>query len=43
MPDGKATAIQRGLVRIVGRLHLNSTDPEDFLYSVKDARVGALD
>jgi hypothetical protein len=43
MPDGQAARYQRGLVRIVGRLHLNTTDPEDFLYSVKDARVGAID
>ena len=27
----------------VGRLTLNGTDPEDFLYALKDARVGALD
>lgn len=43
MPPGQATRIQRGLMRIVGRLTLNSTDPEEFLYSVKDARVGAVD
>ena len=43
MPDGQAARYQRGVVRLVGRLHLNSTDPEDFLYAVKDARVGPLD
>jgi hypothetical protein len=24
---------------VTGRLHLNGSDPEDFLYAVKDARV----
>ena len=43
MPDGQAARYQRCLVRIVGKLHLNTTDPEDFMYSVKDARVGAID
>ncbi len=43
MPAGQATRVQRSLVRVVGRLILNTTDPEEFLYSVKDARVGVLD
>ncbi len=43
MPAGQTARLQRGLVRIVGRLTLNGSDPEDFLYTVKDARVGALD
>jgi len=43
MPPGQSTRYQRGLVRIVGRLLLNTSDPEEFLYTVKDARVGALD
>ena len=43
MPTGKSTAIRRGLIRITGRLQLNATDPEDFLYAVKDARVGAIE
>ena len=43
MPAGETARYRRGLVRIVGRLRLNATDPEDFLYAVKDARVGALD
>ena len=43
LPAGQSTRYQRGLVRVVGRLRLNATDPEDFLYAVKDARVGALD
>ena len=43
MPRGKTTRYQQGLVRVVGRMALNATDPEDFLYAVRDARVGALD
>lgn len=42
-PPGQTARMQRGLVRIVGRLQLNAGDPEDFLYAVKDARVGAVD
>ena len=43
LPAGQTARYQRGIVRIVGRLQLNAADPEDFLYSVKDARVGSLD
>ena len=43
MPAGQSATYRRGLVRIVGRLSLNPSDPEDFLYTVKNARVGALD
>jgi hypothetical protein len=43
LPTGKTVTYQRGLVRVVGRLSLNSTDPEDFLYAIRDARVGGVD
>ncbi len=43
LPRNDTTRYQRGLLRVVGKLHLNTGDPEDFLYTVKDARVGALD
>src|SRR5207237_855824 len=43
LPAGQTARYQRGLVRIVGRLSLNTGDQEDFLYSIKDTRVGALD
>ncbi|MBI3823326.1 MAG: DUF3299 domain-containing protein [Planctomycetes bacterium] len=43
MPAETTVPFRRGLVRIVGRLHLNATDAEEFLYTVKDARVGAVD
>jgi len=29
LPKNKSTPIQRGLVRVIGRLHLNATDPEE--------------
>jgi hypothetical protein len=40
---GQAVPLRRGLVRVEGRLTLNTTDPEDFLYAVRDARVGPVD
>jgi hypothetical protein len=43
LPRGETVRYQRGLIRVVGRLHLNSSDPEDFFFTVKDARAGALD
>jgi len=43
LPPGKTAAYQRGLVRVVGRLTLNRSDPEDFLYAIRDARVGGVD
>ncbi len=43
LPAGKTATYQRGLVRVVGRLTLNRTDPEDFLYTIRDARVGGVD
>jgi len=39
LPRGKTAAYTRGLVRVVGRLALNATDPEEFLYTIRDARV----
>jgi len=43
MPNGETTRFQRGLMRVTGRLHLNTGDPEDFLFTVKEARAGLLD
>jgi hypothetical protein len=43
MPRGETTAYQRGLIRVVGRLHLNENDPEDFLYTLKDAKPAPPD
>lgn len=43
LPADKSMAYRRGLVRVVGRLTLNSSDPEDFLQAIRDARVGGVD
>jgi hypothetical protein len=34
---------KRGLVKVTGRLVLNRTDPEDFLFLLKDAKFGEAD
>ena len=43
MPKGKTASYRRGLVRVVGRLQLNASDPEDFLYALRQARVTEVD
>jgi hypothetical protein len=43
LPPGETARLQRGLIRVTGRLQLNGNDPEDFLYAVKEARVGGVD
>ena len=43
LPAGKTTTIRRGLVKVEGRLKLNATDPEDFLFTLKDGKVGDAD
>ena len=39
MPRGKTANYTRGVVRVVGRLALNASNPEEFLYTIQDARV----
>lgn len=39
LPPGKAVALKRGPVKVEGTLHLNDRDPEDFLYSIRGAKV----
>jgi hypothetical protein len=39
MPRGRTANYTRGLVRLVGRLALNATNPEEFLYTIQEARV----
>jgi hypothetical protein len=41
LPKDQTIAYRRGLVRVTGKLTLNSTDPEDFLYTLRDASVTA--
>jgi hypothetical protein len=43
LPESKTAAFTRGQVRVTGRLTLNATDPEQFLFTLRDARVADLD
>lgn len=43
LPPGKTATFQRSLVRVTGRLTLNATDPEDFLYALRNARISGVD
>jgi hypothetical protein len=43
LPAGKSRTIKRGVVKVEGKLKLNATDPEDFLFSLKNATVGEVD
>lgn len=40
---GKTTEFRKGLTKVTGTLVLNRTDPEGYLFSLKDARVGEAD
>lgn len=42
LPEGETTDHRRDLLRIRGRLELNPDDPEDFLYRLRDARIGSV-
>jgi hypothetical protein len=39
LPPGRTMTHTRNLIKVVGKLVLNSTDPEDFLYRLTDAVV----
>jgi len=39
LADGKTREATRSKLRITGRLVLNAKDPEDFLYTIKDAKA----
>jgi hypothetical protein len=39
LPAGRTRPLTRGPVRVTGRLTLNATDPENFLYVIRGARV----
>jgi hypothetical protein len=39
LPEGKSHHYTRGQVRVRGKLVLNSRDPENFLYTIRDAEV----
>lgn len=39
LPEGQSTNFTRGRVKIEGKLKLNATDPENFLYTISKAKV----
>jgi tetratricopeptide (TPR) repeat protein len=43
LPKDKTKAYTRGLIKITGKLTLNGTDPENFLYTIGNARVSEAD
>jgi hypothetical protein len=43
LPEGKSHMFTRGQLKITGRLKLNATDPENFLYTVQEAKVVGME
>lgn len=43
LPQDKTFRYTRSVVTVTGKLKLNSTDPEDFLFTIKDAKVAESD
>lgn len=43
LPKGKNVALSRRLVRVVGELSLNATDPEEFLYTIRKAQITSVE
>ena len=43
MPDGKSFHFTRGQIHVRGKLILNASDPENFLYTIRDAKVESMD
>jgi hypothetical protein len=43
LPKDKTATYTRGLVKVSGKLALNASDPENFLYTISNARVSAAD
>jgi hypothetical protein len=43
LPADKTATLTRNLVKVTGRLAVNGTDPENFLFTVRDAAIGAPD
>ncbi|VTS03081.1 hypothetical protein : Uncharacterized protein OS=Chloroherpeton thalassium (strain ATCC 35110 / GB-78) GN=Ctha_2414 PE=4 SV=1: TPR_9: TPR_9 [Gemmata massiliana] len=40
---GKTAEFRKGLIKVTGTLVLNRSDPEGYLFSLKDARIGEAD
>lgn len=43
MPRGTYARYKRGLMSITGRLTLNYSDPEEYLYLIRNAKVGGIE
>ncbi len=43
LPEGKSAGFTRGQMKVTGELTLNATDPENFLYIIKGAKVAESD
>jgi tetratricopeptide (TPR) repeat protein len=43
LPEGKSVTYTRGPLQVIGKLKLNSSDPENFLYSIGKAQVKNLE
>jgi hypothetical protein len=43
LPPGKTATYTRGLVKVQGKLKLNASDPENFLYTISKSRVKEAD
>lgn len=43
LPSGHSVELRRGLVQIEGVLRLNRREPEDFLYTIREAKIGVVD
>ncbi|MCS6850855.1 MAG: DUF3299 domain-containing protein [Gemmataceae bacterium] len=43
LAKGKVVTYNRNLVKVVGTLKLNNGDPENFLYTIAEARIGEVD
>lgn len=39
LPEGKVMTLERKVLKLEGVLKLNRTDPEDFLYTIRDAKL----
>jgi hypothetical protein len=39
LPAGKTATLTKSQVKVTGRLTLNGTDPETFLFTVRDAAI----
>jgi hypothetical protein len=43
LPEGKTANFSRGRVKVTGKLKVNATDPENFLYTISKAKVSSED